>query len=75
MESLSAQGLHGTHLGSAWTTLHLPNGGEQRAAELLGIPHDRYSQAGLFPIAYTQGTDFKLAKRLPAAELAHWDEW
>lgn len=62
-------------LGSAWTTLHLPNGGEQRVAELLGIPHDRYSQGGLFPIAYTQGTDFKPAKRIPAEELAHWDQW
>lgn len=62
-------------LGSAWTTLHLPNGGDEQAAELLGIPHDKYSQAGLFPIAYTKGTDFKLAKRLPAAEVSHWDEW
>ncbi len=62
-------------LGSAWTTLHLPNGGDAKAAELLGIPHDRYSQAGLFPIAYTQGVDFKLAKRLPAEDLAHWDAW
>ncbi len=62
-------------LGSAWTTLHLPNGGDERAAEILGIPHDRYSQAGLFPIAYTQGTDFKPAKRLPADEVAHWDHW
>jgi nitroreductase len=62
-------------LGSAWTTLHLINGGDQKAAELLGIPHDRYSQAGLFPIAYTKGTDFKLASRLPAADLAHWDTW
>ncbi len=25
-------------LGSAWTTLHLPNGGDAAAAELLGIP-------------------------------------
>lgn len=62
-------------LGSAWTTLHLPNGGDRRAAEVLGIPHEEYSQAGLFPIAYTQGTDFKLAKRLPAEEVAHWDGW
>lgn len=62
-------------LGSAWTTLHLPNGGEQRAAELLGIPFDRYSQAGLFPIAYTRGTDFKPASRIPAAEVTHWDRW
>ncbi len=62
-------------LGSAWTTLHLINGGEQRAADVLGIPHDRFSQAGLFPIAYTKGTDFKLASRLPASEVTHWDAW
>lgn len=60
-------------LGSAWTTLHLPD--EEKAAEILGIPYDRYTQAGLFPVAYTKGTDFKLAKRLPAAELTHWDSF
>ena len=62
-------------LGTAWTTLHLLGAGEQQAAELLGIPFDRYAQGGLFPIAYTKGTDFKLAKRLPAEELTHWDSW
>jgi len=62
-------------IGSAWTTLHLINGGDEQAAELLGIPHDRYSQAGLFPIAYTKGTDFKVASRLPAAEVSHWEQW
>lgn len=62
-------------IGSAWTTIHLLNEGDRKAAELLGIPHDRYCQAGLFPIAYTLGTDFKPATRLPAAELAHWDTW
>jgi nitroreductase len=62
-------------LGSAWTTLHLPNGGERRAADLLGIPFDTVSQGGLFPIAYTKGTDFKLASRLPAAEVTHWNRW
>jgi nitroreductase len=62
-------------IGSAWTTLHLGNGGDEQAAELLGIPHDRYTQAGLFPIAYTQGTDFKLASRVPAEEVSHWDSW
>ncbi len=60
-------------LGSAWTTLHLPS--EQEAAELLGIPFDRYTQAGLFPIAYTLGTDFKPAPRLPLDGLVHWDTW
>ena len=62
-------------LGSAWTTLHLVGDGEQRAAEVLGIPFDRYSQGGLFPIAYTKGTDFRPAKRLPADQVAHWDSW
>ena len=62
-------------LGSAWTTLHLPNGGEEKVAELLGIPFDQYSQGGLWPIAYTKGTDFKRAKRLPAEQLSHWDSW
>ena len=62
-------------MGSAWTTLHLINGGDEQAADVLGIPHDRYSQAGMFPIAYTQGTAFKLASRLPAADVSHWDGW
>jgi nitroreductase len=62
-------------LGSAWTTIHLLNDGDRTAADLLGIPFDQYSQAGLFPIAYTQGTGFKPASRLPAAELTHWNTW
>lgn len=66
MLALRARGL-----GSAWTTLHLPS--EQEVAELLGIPYDRYTQAGLFPVAYTKGTDFKRAPRLPATQLTHWD--
>lgn len=60
-------------LGSAWTTLHLPD--ERAVADLLGIPFDDYTQAGLFPVAYTKGTDFKPAPRLPAIELTHWDTW
>ena len=62
-------------MGSAWTTIHLINGGEEKVADILGIPFDGFTQAGLFPIAYTKGTDFKAAKRLPATELAHWDTW
>jgi nitroreductase len=68
MLALRARGL-----GSAWTTLHLPS--EQEAAELLGVPYERYTQAGLFPVAYTKGTDFKPASRVPARELIHWDRW
>jgi len=44
-------------------------------ADLLGIPFDRYTQAGLFPVAYTVGTDFKSAARLPAAGPVHVDSW
>jgi len=62
-------------LGSAWTTLHLVGKGEQLAAEVLGIPFNEYRQGGLFPIAYTKGTDFRRAKRLPAEQFAHWDSW
>ena len=62
-------------LGTAWTTIHLMFDGEQRAAEVLGIPYDKFTQAGLFPIAYTIGTDFKPAKRLPLDPIVHWDQW
>ena len=62
-------------LGSAWTTLHLIGDGEKQAAELLGIPYEQYTQGGLFPVAYTKGTSFKPANRLPADQLTHWDSW
>jgi nitroreductase len=62
-------------LGSAWTTLHLVGDGEKRAADVLGIPFEKYSQGGLFPVAYTKGTDFRPAKRLPAEQLTHWNSW
>lgn len=61
-------------LGTAWTTIHLMNGGDAKAAELLGIP-EGYTQAGLFPVAYTIGTDFKPATRLPLDPIVHWDTW
>ncbi|HEY1703028.1 MAG TPA: nitroreductase family protein [Trebonia sp.] len=70
MLALRARGL-----GAAWTTLHLVGDGEKQAAEVLGIPFDKYSQGGLFPIAYTKGTDFRPAKRLPAEQLTHWNSW
>jgi nitroreductase len=60
-------------LGTAWTTLHLPK--EKEAAELLGIPYERYTQAGLMPVAYTKGTDFKPAPRLPLETVVHWESW
>ena len=60
-------------LGTAWTTLSLPN--EREIADICGIPFDHYTQAGLFPIAYTLGTDFKPAKRIDTDKMVHWDTW
>jgi nitroreductase len=60
-------------LGSAWTTVHLNR--EQEAAELLGIPYDHYTQAGLFPVAYTIGSDFRPAPRDPLSQVLHWNHW
>ena len=62
-------------LGSAWTTLHLVGNGEKQAAQLLGIPYETYRQGGLFPVAYTKGTDFRPAKRLPVDQIVHFDRW
>ncbi len=59
-------------LGSTFTTLHLNCADE--AAALLGIP-DNVKQAGLLPVAYTLGTDFKPAKRRPLDEVLHWNGW
>lgn len=70
MLALRARGL-----GSSWTTLHLMGEGERQAAELLGIPFQHYAQGGLFPIAYTKGTDFKRVRRLPAEQVTHWNSW
>jgi nitroreductase len=58
-------------LGSAWTTLTLVR--EREVADLLGIPYDKWMQAGLFPIAYTRGTDFQITPRRPAAEVTAWN--
>ena len=62
-------------MGSAWTTIHLIGDGEKEAADLLGIPFDKITQGGLFPIAYTLGTEFKPAKREPLSKILHWDTW
>ena len=63
-------------LGSAWVTMNLGRPeGEEETAKVLGIPHERYTQAGLFPIGYTMGTDFKPIRTPPVAERVHWDHW
>jgi nitroreductase len=68
MLALRARGL-----GSAWTTMTCRR--EPEVAEVLGVDHERYTQVGMFPIAYTLGTDFKPAPRLDTATIIHWNEW
>ena len=60
-------------LGSVWTTYHLDY--EREAAEVLGIPYDSVTQVALIPVAYTQGTSFKPARRRPIDEVVHRDRW
>ncbi len=58
-------------LGSAWTTLTLVR--EQEIADILGIDYGTWMQVGLFPIAHTIGTDFRITPRQPAAGLMRWN--
>ena len=65
--------LRGRGLGSAWTTIHLAR--EQEMAELLGVPYGEWTQAGLFPVAYTVGTDFHPAERGPVEDVVAWNRF
>ncbi len=60
-------------LGSAWTTLTLVR--EREVAEVLGIPYEHWMQAGLFPVAYTIGTDFRRPPREPAERYVRWNSF
>jgi nitroreductase len=71
MLALRARGL-----GSAWVTMNLARAeGERETADVLGIPYESYTQAGLFPVAYTIGTDFKPIPVRDVADVVHWDSW
>ncbi len=59
-------------LGSTLTTISLFF--EADIAKLLNIPDD-VMQVALLPVAYTKGTDFKLAVRPPPEEITSFDEW
>ncbi len=60
-------------LGTSWTTLHLMF--EQQAADILGIPLEQWTQVALVTVGYTQGTDFKPARREPLDTVASWNGW
>lgn len=66
MLALRARGL-----GSAWTTGHLWR--EREVADLLAVPFDVFMQTGLFPVAYTIGTDFKPGHRKPLGDVLAWN--
>lgn len=68
MLALRARGL-----GSAWTTITLLK--ERAVADVLGIPFERVMQAGLLPVAYTLGNQFRPAPRNPLASCLHWNGW
>ena len=68
MLALRARGL-----GSTWTTMTCRK--EPEVAEVLGVRHEDYTQIGLFPVAYTIGTDFKPAPRLDPSSVIHWNSW
>jgi nitroreductase len=71
MLALRARGL-----GSAWVTMNLAHpDGERDTAEVLGIPYERCTQAGLFPVGYTVGTDFQPIATPDVAERVHWGRW
>ncbi|MCF6469436.1 nitroreductase family protein [Nonomuraea sp. MG754425] len=60
-------------LGTVWTTPHLNV--ERQTAALLGLPYETTVQCGLIPVAWTIGTEFKPARRVPVTEVVHWDRW
>jgi len=68
MLALRARGL-----GSCWTTGHLWR--EAEMADLLGVPREKYTQVGLFPIAFTLGTEFRRAWRRTPAEVLRWNRF
>jgi len=59
-------------LGSAWTTAHLRF--ESEMADLLGIL-STMTQVGMFPVAYTIGTDFRPGRRGEFESMACWNRW
>lgn len=60
-------------LGTSLTTVHLWK--EKEMADLLGIPFDKFTQAGLIPVGYTIGDKFKRAERKPASEMIRWNKF
>jgi hypothetical protein len=48
---------------------------EREVADVLDIPYSEWMQVGLFPVAHTIGTDFRVTPRRPAVELTRWNDF
>jgi nitroreductase len=59
-------------LGTTWVTAALQD--EARVKEILGIP-PHLTEIVLLPVAWTRGTDFKRAPRLPARAITSFDRF
>ncbi|GAA4228953.1 nitroreductase [Streptosporangium album] len=60
-------------LGTVWTTAQGPL--ERELATVLGVPYEEVMLAAFIPLAFTIGTDFKPAHRIPREEVLHWERW
>ncbi|MYV57934.1 nitroreductase family protein [Streptomyces sp. SID3212] len=60
-------------LGTVWTTAQGPL--ERELAGVLGAPYDEVMLAAFLPLAFTVGTDFRPAHRIPREEVLHWEGW
>lgn len=59
-------------LGTAWVTAALVD--EARVKEILGLP-DHLTEIVMLPVAWTKGTEFQRAPRLPAREITYFDHY
>ena len=60
-------------LGTVWTTAQGPL--ERELADTLGVPYEEVMLAAFIPLAFTIGTDFKPAHRVPREQVLHWERW
>lgn len=60
-------------LGTVWTTAQGPL--EKELADALRVPYDEVMLAAFIPLAFTIGTDFKPARRIPREQVLHWQRW
>lgn len=60
-------------LGTVWTTAQAPL--ERELSAVLGVPYDDIMLAAFLPLAFTIGTDFKPAVRVPREQVLHWQHW